>query len=83
MTRTAPILVPSPSFHTTAAGGHLETSWHAMGAIHAGSSCENRVSRLEPSGPETETLPLGHCGRLKWLNEKNQKNNNSEIKRKH
>ncbi|GBO44020.1 hypothetical protein AVEN_119506-1, partial [Araneus ventricosus] len=41
------------------------------------------VSSLEPSGRETETLPLGHCGRFEWLKEKNRKHNNGEIKRKH
>ncbi|GBN47890.1 hypothetical protein AVEN_223315-1 [Araneus ventricosus] len=44
---------------------------------------KNQVSSLEPSSPETETLPLGHCFCLEWLKEKNWKLNNSEIKRKH
>ncbi|GBM98098.1 hypothetical protein AVEN_43221-1 [Araneus ventricosus] len=78
MTRTAPDLVPSPSFHTTPAGGHLATAWSAMGAIHGGSSGE---SGFEPGAlrPETETLSLCRCGRLEWLTEKNVKHNNSEL----
>ncbi|GBN42282.1 hypothetical protein AVEN_191815-1 [Araneus ventricosus] len=74
MTRTAPDLAPSPSFHTTA--------WRSMGAIHGGYS---GVSDFEPGalGPETETLSLWRCGRSEWITEKNLKHNNSEIKRKH
>ncbi|GBN13864.1 hypothetical protein AVEN_270086-1 [Araneus ventricosus] len=82
MTRTTPELVPSLSFHATPAGEYLATPWRTTGAMHGGSSVES-VSSLEPSGPEAETLLLGHCGRLEWIKANNWKRNNSEIKRKH
>ncbi|GBM99993.1 hypothetical protein AVEN_77591-1 [Araneus ventricosus] len=52
---------PSPSFRIKPAGGRLAATYHTTGSRHGGSS-GNWVLNLEPSGPEAETLPLGHCG---------------------
>ncbi|GBN59348.1 hypothetical protein AVEN_101239-1 [Araneus ventricosus] len=69
MTRTTPELAPpSPNFRATPTGGHLATKYDL--------ACNRPHTRrifsgigFRPSGPEVETLPLGHrglyCARLR------------------
>ncbi|GBM55485.1 hypothetical protein AVEN_27840-1 [Araneus ventricosus] len=67
MTRTAPELVPSPSFHNTSTGGHLATAWCAMGAMHGGSSGESgfepgRCSSYRAAATAWTSVLVDHFG---------------------
>ncbi|GBO23526.1 hypothetical protein AVEN_110267-1 [Araneus ventricosus] len=51
--------------YTTLEGGRLATTYDLSCPIYApyiGHLQWNRISKLKPSVPETETLPLGHRG---------------------
>ncbi|GBM38128.1 hypothetical protein AVEN_1522-1 [Araneus ventricosus] len=64
MARTTPELAaPSPNFLITAAGGHFSPhGFSAHQAVYTAALRWKRVSNLEPSGPEVETLPPCHRG---------------------
>ncbi|GBO15856.1 hypothetical protein AVEN_229143-1 [Araneus ventricosus] len=64
MTRATPVLAPpSPNFRATPTGERLATTYDlACNAPYTADLQWNRVSNLRPSGPEVETLPLGHRG---------------------
>ncbi|GBL73027.1 hypothetical protein AVEN_128192-1 [Araneus ventricosus] len=55
----------SPSFHTTPAGGRLSPPTYDLACGRSAYTVDlqwKQVSSLVPSGPEDETLPLGHRG---------------------
>ncbi|GBN58749.1 hypothetical protein AVEN_17161-1 [Araneus ventricosus] len=59
---------PSPNFRTTPAGGYLPST-NLTCTRHASKEVLpwNRVSNLEHTGPETETLSPGHRGLIRIL----------------
>ncbi|GBL78705.1 hypothetical protein AVEN_65267-1 [Araneus ventricosus] len=65
MTRTTPELAhPNPNSRTTPAGGHLaQTDLACTRPAYTVVLRWNRVSNLEPSGLEAETLPPSHRGK--------------------
>ncbi|GBN70559.1 hypothetical protein AVEN_44971-1 [Araneus ventricosus] len=66
ITKTTPHRAPpSPNFRTTPAGGYLApTDLTSTRPAYTAVLWWNRVSRLEPSGPEADTVPPGHHGPL-------------------
>ncbi|GBN29803.1 hypothetical protein AVEN_33460-1, partial [Araneus ventricosus] len=63
MTRTTPELAPPSNFCTTPEGGNLATTdLTCTRPAYTAVLQWNRVSNLEPSTPEVETLPPGHRG---------------------
>ncbi|GBO40744.1 hypothetical protein AVEN_200965-1, partial [Araneus ventricosus] len=59
MTRTTPELVPSPNLRTASMAGRLATT-HNLTCNRPHTRRLNRVSNPESSGPEAETLQIGH-----------------------
>ncbi|GBN37912.1 hypothetical protein AVEN_91465-1 [Araneus ventricosus] len=71
MTRTTPELAPpSPNFCSSPTGGRLATTYDLAykRPPYTADLQWNRVSNLRPSGPEVETLPLGHRGLVEVAN---------------
>ncbi|GBO03695.1 hypothetical protein AVEN_169104-1, partial [Araneus ventricosus] len=59
-TKETPI---SPNVHAAPAGEHqAPMNLPCTRPVYMVVLGWNRVSSLEPSGPEAETLPLSHCG---------------------
>ncbi|GBN45245.1 hypothetical protein AVEN_250997-1 [Araneus ventricosus] len=68
MTRTTPVPAsPFPNFRAPSSYGHL-TRTDIMCTRPANTAVlqANRVSNLQPSGPDAETSPPGHRGPNRW-----------------